>query len=133
VKTHAQTYVDRLVAELRERGLRVSVKLPDVTVKDPGLSGQDRHGQQIRIQEEKGGAGLTWWWVWPAPRPALRGEPTPPPELEPLCPAENIDTAADRITKVVRLSAPERLNSPAGAGPTVPSTGHHLSDQGQPL
>lgn len=129
---HVQAYVDRLVSELRERGLLASVELPSVTVKDPGLSGQDPQGQQVCIQEREG-AGLTWWWVWPALRPALCGEPTPPPDLEPLCPAEGIDTAADRITKVVRLRAPERLSPPTDADPTVPSTDSLFSNQGQPL
>lgn len=127
---HIETYADRLVFELRERGLRASVELPNVTVKDPGLSGQDPQGQQVRIQEKEG-AGLIWWWVWPALRPALRGEPTPPPELEPLCPAEAIDTAAELITKVVRLRAPECLNSPDDAEPAVPID-NLLSNQGQP-
>jgi hypothetical protein len=100
----AKGYVDRLVDELRRRGLRVAAKLPALTVMNPALSGVDSKGQQVLIRHCEG-RGLMWYWVWPGLRPALRGEPMPKPEVEPMCPAEEIQTAADRITKVVRLDA----------------------------
>lgn len=98
----AQGYVDRLVAELERRGLRAAGKRPALTVKDPALTGVDRRGQQVLIRNLPG-KGFTWCWVWPGLRPATLFETVPPHEIEPMCPASDIERAADLITNVVRL------------------------------
>jgi hypothetical protein len=98
--------MDRLVAELRERGLHVAAKLPVLAVMKPAVSGQDPQVQQVLIRNCEC-HGFTWYWVRPGRRPALLGEPMPPPQVEPMCPAEEIRTAADRISNVVGLCSPE--------------------------
>lgn len=102
----AQAYMDQLVAELRRRELLVAAKLPVLTVKDPAVSSQDPDGQQALIRNHEG-HGLTWCWVWPSLQPAERGALTPPPEVEPMCPADETIRAADLITNVVRLRDPQ--------------------------
>lgn len=112
--TRAQAYLDQLVAELENRGLEVAAKFPVLAVRNPAASGEDPQGramspglgQRVLIRDEEG-RGLTWCWEWPGMRPAERGAATPEPEVEPMCPAENIDQAANRITNVVRLREPE--------------------------
>ena len=101
-----QGYMDQLVTELERRGFRVAAKLPVLTVKNPALSGVDPKGQQVLITNYED-RGLTWCWIWPALRPALPGMPTPEPEVEPMCPAEDIEAAANRITNVVCLGVAE--------------------------
>ena len=103
--TDAQPYMDQLVALLTKFGLRVAAKLPALSVKDPAVSAQDPRGQQVVIRNYEG-LGLTWCWVWPALRAAMFGEPTPPPEVEPMCPAEEVERAARLIVNVVRLRDP---------------------------
>ena len=102
----AQRHMDQLVAKLTECGLRVAARLPALTIKNPAVSSQDPHGQQVVIRNYEG-SGLTWCWVWPASRAAMFGEPTPPPEVEPMCPAEEVDHAARLIVNVVRLRDPQ--------------------------
>ncbi|MUN41251.1 hypothetical protein [Actinomadura litoris] len=51
--------------------------------------------QEVRTGRRADG-GLWWFWVWPG----AYGEP---PELEPLCPAEDVVTAADRLAKVLAV------------------------------
>lgn len=44
-----------------------------------------------------------WVWVWEPQRPAECGAAMPsPPDVEPLCPADDIDEAARRIAAVIR-------------------------------
>jgi hypothetical protein len=57
-----------------------------------------------------------WWWgVWVAPKPAERGAPTPPPEYEPLCPADDIEQATRRITTVLGLRNGDTTGEPTHA------------------
>ena len=94
-------------------------------VKDPAQRG---------VIRDRDGVGLTWWWIWPPLRPATRDEAEPPAEEEPMCRAEDIMTAANRITKVVRLCAPEVEPSlPAGeTSARGPSPSGSPTAQGQP-
>lgn len=108
----AQALMDRLVAELQERGFETAVKLPALTVRNPAtrvdvLSPGLVQQVLLRFLE---GRGFTWCWVWPGFRAAGREVPTPPPEVESMCPAEDIMRAADLITNVLRLRDAE----PAG-------------------
>jgi hypothetical protein len=106
----AQAYMDQLVAALTRRGLKVAAKLPALTVRNPAVAGQDPRGallspglsQQILIHPYEG-RGLTWCWLWPGERPAERGAPTPAPEVEPMCPAAEIERAASLIANVVSV------------------------------
>jgi hypothetical protein len=106
----AQAYLDQLVAELESRGLHVAARLPALAVRNPAVAGTDPRGarlspgmtQQILIRDYEG-RGLTWCWVWPGPESGERGAPTPEPEIEAMCPASEIELAADRIVNVVRL------------------------------
>jgi hypothetical protein len=109
--TTAQRYVELLAAALGARGLEVAGKLPALTVRNPAVAGQDPYGKAmtpglsqdilLHLDESR---GWTWCWVWPAFRSAERDVPTPDPEVEPICPAADIDFAADRIAGVVRLA-----------------------------
>jgi hypothetical protein len=110
----AQRYLRQLVAELLDRGLLVAAQLPALTVKNPAVSGQDPKGQQVLIRYYEG-RGLFWCWVWPGLHSGERGAPTPPAEVEPMCPAGEVLRAADLITKVVRL----RDGEPAGSSADV--------------
>ncbi|MCW2944468.1 MAG: hypothetical protein JWR24_1185, partial [Actinoallomurus sp.] len=100
----AQAYMDQLVAALEARGLEVEAKLPALTARRPGVTGTDPRGDilspgmtqhvLIRLYE---GRELTWCWVWPGPDSGERGAPTPEAEVEPMCPAADIEHAANRI------------------------------------
>ncbi|MEV5707274.1 hypothetical protein [Actinoallomurus sp. NPDC052274] len=88
-------YIDRLAAALTERDLKVTAAGDRVTAtnKDANLS------QDVQLQDVDG--TLMWCWLWPGPRPVLRGEPRPEPDVEPFSPADEIDYAARRIAGVV--------------------------------
>lgn len=120
----AQAYLDELAAELEKRGLHVKVRTPALTAKNPAVVGTDAHGaslspglgQEVRLLELED-LGWTWCWVWPGMRPGERGEPEPPPEIKPMCPAGDVEFAADRICKVVRLrDNPPEDDAPDGSG-----------------
>jgi hypothetical protein len=110
----AKTHVDRLVCELEKRGLEVAARPPVLAVKNPRVAGTDAHGrlmspgmtQEVLLLDDED-RGLTWCWVWPGMRSGERGVPDPPPQIEALCPAGDIQFATDRIVKVVRLRDPE--------------------------
>lgn len=123
-----QMYCDRLTTALVDRGLVVKAlqrerdshgapagkQMLALAITNPGVGGIDAAGramspglgQQI-VLEERPERGLCWCWVWPAWRPAERGTPTPEPEIEPICPADDVDFAAARIANVVRLREPD--------------------------
>lgn len=52
-----------------------------------------------------------WCWIWHRPHPAERDAPVPEPEIEPICPASDVDKAARLITKIVS----GRIEEPADA------------------
>lgn len=56
---------------------------------NPGLS------QTVECSTAEADGRLWWWWLWSGPTRDA------PPELEPLCPADEIDLAADRIARVL--------------------------------
>lgn len=111
--TAARAHVDRLVGELENRGLQVTARPPVLAVKNPAVAGTDARGrlmspgmtQQILLLDDEH-RGLTWCWVWPGMRSGERGAPDSPPQIEAMCPAGEIEFAADRIVKVVRLRDP---------------------------
>jgi hypothetical protein len=109
-ETLAQTYMDQLVAALRARGLQVAAKLPALAATHPGVAGIDPRGELlspgltqhvlIRDYEDR---GLTWCWIWPGLDSGERGAPTPEAEVEPMCPAADIEQAAAKIANVLRV------------------------------
>jgi hypothetical protein len=110
----AQRYLDQLTVALQARGLKAVAKMSALSVRNAAVTGQDPRGEAMTPGLSQGilirnyeGRGLTWCWIWPALRPAERGVPTPPPEVEPICPAPDIQFAADRIANVVRLHSEE--------------------------
>jgi hypothetical protein len=140
----AQMYCDRLTTALEDRGLVVKAlqcereghgaparkQVLALVVTNPGVGGIDAAGramspgmgQQI-VLEERPERGLCWSWVWPAWRPAERGTPTPEPEIEPICPADDIDFAAARIANVVRLREKEEFPAEQAPAPPHPPPG----------
>ncbi|WP_146778722.1 hypothetical protein [Actinomadura craniellae] len=53
------------------------------------------------LRRDDAGGALWWHWVWSGPTRDAPGE------LEPLCPADEIETAAERITRVLALLVQE--------------------------
>ncbi|MDL4777589.1 hypothetical protein [Actinomadura xylanilytica] len=53
--------------------------------------------RQMMICQPDGAGRLAWFWVWSGPTRKA------PSEFEYLCPAEEIDRAADRISRVLSL------------------------------
>ncbi|GAA1834945.1 hypothetical protein [Actinomadura chokoriensis] len=105
-----------LTAALKERGLAAAVRRHGVVwafnpAGEPGAAGGagesagDGGGQvfgpglrqEVRCAERPGGA-LWWFWVW------WDGSAGSGPDLEPLCPAGEIETAAERIAAVLAVS-----------------------------
>ncbi|GAA4617345.1 hypothetical protein GCM10023195_77420 [Actinoallomurus liliacearum] len=104
----ARTLIDRLSAALKGRGLRIEVDGTCVTAineitKDAQLI------QSVQIQEVDG--ALMWCWLWLGPRPVLRGEHRPEPDVEPFSPADEIDYAARRIAIVVSSRVEESADA----------------------
>lgn len=64
---------------------------PRAATMSPGLR------QTIICQRDADSGRLAWFWVWSGPTRQS------PQELEYLCPAEHIDHAANRITRVLCL------------------------------
>ncbi|GAA4603995.1 hypothetical protein GCM10023195_13480 [Actinoallomurus liliacearum] len=87
--------IDRLSAALEERGLRVRVDGACVTA----TNADARLIQSVRLQDIDGEP--MWCWLWLGPRPVIRGEPRPEPDIEPFSPAAEIGYAARRIANVV--------------------------------
>jgi hypothetical protein len=80
---------------------------------DPSL-GQTYLDRLQKALWELAGQDL-WWWVWAAPKLAERGAPTPAPEYEPLCPADDIEQAARRITTVLGVREDDTTGEPSDA------------------
>jgi hypothetical protein len=97
--------VRELEAALVDRGLSVSVAAPAITVLNPAARGAG--GQTVSLCQTDEGLTWYWHWHWPALPSAERGVSTPSPELDPMCPAGDIETAARRIASVLRLARPE--------------------------
>jgi hypothetical protein len=101
----AQALMGQLVDELKERGLEVAAKLPALTATNPAARVDALSPglvQQVLLRFLEG-RGFTWCWVWPGFRSAERGAPKPAPDIEPMCPADDIVRAADLLANVLRL------------------------------
>ncbi|PKK12521.1 hypothetical protein [Thermomonospora sp. CIF 1] len=55
--------------------------------------------QEVRCLRNPDDGALWWYWAWAGPTRQS------PPDLEPLCPAADVETAADRIAKVLAVSS----------------------------
>lgn len=105
----ARDHFERLAAELRACGFTVTVTPPALMVRNPGADATPTTVGNGLVQEVRlrGDAGrLVWCWVWPGLRPARRDDPIPPPEIEPIGPAEDIAETARLIAKVIRIDDP---------------------------
>lgn len=88
-----RTAAARLAAPLVKHELNVRVgELGIVEIRNP-LDARMR--QPIVLREHQG--GLWWHWLW-----ADEGRNIPP-ELEPMCPADDVDEAARRIVNVLSV------------------------------
>jgi hypothetical protein len=101
-------FLNQLTAALVERGLVAEAfGARMVWAKNPAAeppSGESRAitmspglRQSVLCQPDGEPGRLAWFWVWSGPTREA------PPELEYLCPAEDFDQAANRITHVLRL------------------------------
>lgn len=102
--------LDQLADELRDRGLKVTVKVPALTSANSAATNWDglsdpvspRLCQSVQLRNSED-SGLTWYWEFAALPPAVRDVSMPPPDVEPMNEAKDIIGAADRVEKVVRL------------------------------
>ncbi|GAA4619837.1 hypothetical protein GCM10023196_001440 [Actinoallomurus vinaceus] len=99
-------HFERLAAVLRAGGFTVTVTPPALTVRNPDAdaartTASSGLAQKVLLREDAG--RLVWCWVWPGLRPARRGDPIPPPEIELIGPAEEIAETARLIAKVIRI------------------------------
>ncbi|GAA4634143.1 hypothetical protein GCM10023196_074510 [Actinoallomurus vinaceus] len=110
VEAHTSQLVERLADALTARGLRARVTrgawvLASNPAGDPPDS--DRHAKAINpglrqtVMCGTGGDGrLMWFWQWSGPTRES------PPEYEPLCAADDIAQAADKIARVLWVVCP---------------------------
>jgi hypothetical protein len=99
-----KTLLYALASALIQRGLHVTVgRDATVEARHPGVAGSTVVGralcpglrQTVALRPHEG--ALWWQWVWSGPARDA------PPELEPLCPAVEIERAAERIAVVLAL------------------------------
>ncbi|GAB3959385.1 hypothetical protein GCM10029978_006330 [Actinoallomurus acanthiterrae] len=107
----AEEHLKSLAAALRAGGFPVTVTPPALIVRNPHADATHatiRNGlaQEVRLHEDAG--RWVWCWVWPGLRPARRGDPMPPPEIELIGPAEDIAETARLIAKVIHIDEPTR-------------------------
>ena len=76
-------------ARVRAKNAATAGSGPAGEALNPGLS------QTVECSTAEADGRLWWWWLWSGPTRDA------PPELEPLCPADEIDLAADRIARVL--------------------------------
>ncbi|WP_433177769.1 hypothetical protein [Actinoallomurus sp. CA-150999] len=105
----ARDHLERLAAALRVCGFAVTVTPPALIVRNPDADTTHATvgnglAQEVRLHEDAG--RWVWCWVWPGLRPARRGDSMPPPEIEPIGPAEDIAETARLIAKVIRIDEP---------------------------
>jgi hypothetical protein len=101
------TYFDALAAALEKQGLQVSqVSQSVLLAANPAASADDPRGQAIspglnqQVTCLRYHDGLNrWWWFWTWPHPTDDSLP----DLEPLCPAESTETAAQAIARVLAV------------------------------
>jgi hypothetical protein len=91
-----------LAVPLLKRGLRVVIRTPVMTVSNPATADADNpRGLVQSVLLRWHGEGLVWFWVRPAPRDAIGT--TQRPEVEELCPGEDIHHAARCIAEALRV------------------------------
>lgn len=107
--TSVEAYLERLAAALRDRDLRVAMNGALLRASNLAAGADDPRGQAMNpglsqdvMLRQVPDRGLVWCWVWEALRPTVYGAAMPPPDVEPLCPADDIDEAARRIAAVIR-------------------------------
>src|SRR5437879_2841747 len=66
-----------------------------------------RNGLAQEVLLRKDAGRWVWCWVWPGLRPARRGDPMPPPEIEPIGPAEDIARRTICWTTCARSRRPQ--------------------------
>jgi hypothetical protein len=102
-----------LVAELERRGLVAKAREHGVVwARNPAgdPNADDRRGQTLspRLQQEVVcrplGGSLWWLWAWSGV------ERNSPADLEPLCPAWQVETAAERISHVLAVPFEEETD-----------------------
>lgn len=109
-------HLDSLAAALKKIGLQVvSENINSLMVSNPALDGDGPAGysvspglkQEVACLPNPGSDNRLWWfWVWPGITKAA------PPDLEPLCPAGSINTAAVAIARVLAV-LPSKLRPDA--------------------
>jgi hypothetical protein len=99
-----------LVAALRQRGLVAEGHPTEwaVRARHPAAEagGGDPRGRALSpgLRQEvrcRRGADGGWWWYWVWSGATRHSEP----ELEPLCPLSAVETAADRIARVLAVGS----------------------------
>ncbi|GAA3219985.1 hypothetical protein [Actinocorallia longicatena] len=105
VSTGVSTLLALLEARLRAFGLAVAVGESSLIARNiresEGATAAGRAmnpGLRQEVTCQPDAAGVPWWfWVWQGPTRDAPGE------LEPLCPAANLEWAAERITRVLAM------------------------------
>lgn len=102
-----ESLTEALRTELTERGLAADVygsmvwaanRAADPPGEDPRAVQLSPGMRQAVVCRPDPEGALLWWWIWPAFRDNL------PADMEPLGPATDVTTAADRIIRVLRLN-----------------------------
>ncbi len=102
-------YVPRLGAALAARGLAVTMQAGSMVTARNRAADPPQEDQRARVLSPglvqpvvwgpREDTGDDWWfWVWAGPTRDAE------PEYEPLCPADEIETAADRIAAVIAVA-----------------------------
>jgi hypothetical protein len=102
-----QDYAADLISALTKRGINATPTGRSAVVAKNIMAepaGDDPRGQlmspglrQEVICRPRSDSALWWHWVWSGP------DRNSPPEYEPLCPIEDVETAAARITRVLAV------------------------------
>lgn len=82
----ADQIVERLSAACKKAGLTVEVLEPSTRIKINAPDGNVRLAETVTLAPDADEV-LMWWWSWGSP----------------ICPAEHIDLAVDRISNVVAV------------------------------
>jgi hypothetical protein len=109
-------HLDSLAAALKKLGLEVVCEnINSLVVSNPALDGDESAAysvspglkQEVACLRHSARDNKLWWfWVWPGITKAS------PPDLEPLCPAASINTAAVAIARVLAVLPSKLLPQP---------------------
>jgi hypothetical protein len=104
-----RTHLDELAAALRSRGLAVRVGTSALMAWNPAASAtDDPRGQAMNpglsqyVAIAPDGGSLNWYWCWTG---STRDAPL---ETEYMCPAEEIERAADLVARVLHVEDTDR-------------------------